>query len=66
MAEIGTATVKVKVELDKESLEAVRDQIHTVVCCASCDTPTIRLHGNLEYLDAAGEITAYCGKHALG
>lgn len=64
MAEIGTATVRVKVELDKESLEEVRGQIHTVVCCEQCDAPTIRIHGNIEFIDPAGEIAARCATHA--
>ena len=38
-------------------------EVTTVVCCGTCDEPTIRITGNLEYIDHAGTITAYCSRH---
>jgi hypothetical protein len=37
--------------------------VSTVVCCEVCDKPTIRIPGDLEYIDPTGIITARCGTH---
>lgn len=33
------------------------------VHCHTCDTPVVSIHGDIEYIDPEGEITAYCAKH---